>query len=499
MMGARTSMRGLALLGLGCALFLLGLAFFLWQAGNPLPATAGKKMTPGAGELMQVDRMQRSPAAPMANADRLADERAMTRPARSFDSYLQELVDLGCELWQRVESEDEAGATEIDAELRRLYRELTQHLPATDELALSERGMLPAQDQGVRGQVLRQLLNRLIRDGLAERWEKGMILGQRNASDHLARAMLLSIAKDALIATDLGLDTLADGPYLGAAQEREVMDLIELSVEEEFLVPVASALLLTTWKNMEERGERSSSGIDSLALILKDDSNPARRLAALEHLLASGSENLIRLVLDLAGKRGDRALARQLAHCAANKLEPELALRVLSELVDLAGEELVSPFMILATRDSAAVQAAYEQRLGDLVDARVRAELITGCGFSGSPESIDLAETAFNQDPDPEVLSRALFVLSAKAKPALAEEYLARALDDPRIATDSGRIGSLVLCLQNLGKRGAYNSLSRIAERIRVLPQLLPQDRREMDRILQRFLPQRAGEKAAKR
>jgi hypothetical protein len=489
MMVARIGSRGLILAALGCGLLLTLLGFLLVGRSDRLEAADEQGAT---SQELRLAESQANPTSegPGVREKAFSRDRPLTRPRRSFASYMQELVDLGCQLWERLEQNDEAGAEVIDAEIRGLYREMIEHLPGTDEIALHERTLLAAEDPDLRAQVHRQLLNRLIRDGLAARWEKGKILGQRQACDQFARDMLVSLSKDALIAEDLGRRMLVDAPYLGAAQEREVMDLIELSVQEEFLVPVASALLLTTWHNMEERGERSSSGIDSLALILKDDSNPAKRLAALEYLLASGSQNLIDLVLDLAARRQDQALARQLAHCAANQLEPALALQVLLKLVDMSDREMISPFMILAARDSGVLRRAYEERLGNQVDARLRAELITGCGFSGTPESLELAEIAFNLDPDPEVFSRSLFVLSAKAAPEHAEACISKALEDPRIARDPARIGSLVLCLQNLGQRGEYNALHRLAERIRALPGLLPEDRQEMGRILQRFLPQ---------
>ena len=150
----------------------------------------------------------------------------------------------------------------------------------------------------------------------------------------------------------------------------------------------------------------------------------------------------------------------------------------------------MTPLMVLGSKDSELLGQAYEQRLADGVDAQMRAELITGVGFAGTANSVELAKTALQYDPDPEVVSRALFVLSASGDIELAEQSLLRALDDPRIGGDPVRLGGIVHALHNLTGGGAINALHRLGQRLAAMPNLLPGDRLELEKILARSLPQ---------
>lgn len=432
-----------------------------------------------------------------ADVQRQSVNEAGARPTaqRSFDDYFEELVTLGIDLWKAVEgSRTDPGqqllVETIDAEMRELYDEMIARIPGADETALLLRSSLEASDAGIREQIRRELLNRLIRDGLQERWQRGRSLGNHAPSDRLLAAILPTLSQDQLIATDLGTASLKGRPYLGAAQEAEVMHLIELSASEPFLVEVASSLLLTLWDNMTERGERMAERLASLAFLFKDDENPARRLAALEYLLTNEAGQYRRLVIDLVLASHDAELARLLAHSAATALEPQLALEVMNSMISLAGSSLMTPLMVLGSKDSELLGQAYEQRLADGVDAQMRAELITGVGFAGTANSVELAKTALQYDPDPEVVSRALFVLSASGDIELAEQSLLRALDDPRIGGDPVRLGGIVHALHNLTGGGAINALHRLGQRLAAMPNLLPGDRLELEKILARSLPQ---------
>jgi hypothetical protein len=232
---------------------------------------------------------------------------------------------------------------------------------------------------------------------------------------------------------------------------------------------------------------RTATDLASVALLFKDDTNPTRRLAALQHLL--GDARYREMVVREVVERRDGRLAREIGLSAARTLAATDAIAVLERVCHLAPQQLTGAFLHLGAGDSSALRQAYEQRLADGTASAFRAELITGAGFTGRAEDIALAQLAFRQDPHPDVRSRAMLVLTAQAGTALGEQTLMAALDDATFSADPARLGQIVLALENLAPGGDPNAIDRVAKRLLVRSELLPGDRSNLEKVLARALP----------
>jgi len=173
---------------------------------------------------------------------------------------------------------------------------------------------------------------------------------------------------------------------------------------------------------------------------------------------------------------------------AAEELPAAAAFSVLTLAAEITGQD-TAPFLTLAHREPGMVRAEYELRLGSDVTPRVRALLVAGGGFAGTPEGIEVAQLALSSDPDPEVRLRAVFVLTGKTAETLGEAAVARALDDPQIGGNPERLATLVLAVDNLARAGLVNAVHRLGERMRAASGLSPSAKSMLDRLLADTLP----------
>ena len=345
---------------------------------------------------------------------------------------------------------------------------------------------LVAEDTSLPTLVRHGVCLRLVQTGLAVHARNFAATGHRRGLDALVSGMLASLPRDEAMARDLGA-LLRDQPYLGLAHEDAVLDLVEYAGDQAFLVPVATALLQTLWRNLERSGARSSTDLASLALLFKDDTNPSRRLAAMHQLLSADHGRFIDLVIAQTRQRRDAETATAIGSAAAAQLTPVKALEVLEQLSDLAGPRMLAPFVTLTDRNPDLIRKRYEDVLGENRDPALRAELISALGFS-ERGGTDAANLAMSLDPDVEVRSRAMFVLTARGTPEQAERVVTAMIDNPEVAGDPIQLGKVAVALQSLVGRCSPGAISRLGQRL-LQRRLLPGDRASLVKLLTRAVP----------
>jgi len=97
-------------------------------------------------------------------------------------------------------------------------------------------------------------------------------------------------------------------------------------------------------------------------------------------------------------------------------------------------------------------------------------------------------ELAQSSDPAPEVRAQAMLTLTATATLTHGEQACQRALDDPAIGGDPGRLALVFLALQNLEAAGLTNAVDRLGQRMRAAP-LREDTRLQLEQLLARALP----------
>ena len=470
-----------ALLVAGAAALVLAGLLALPRSRGPAPAAP----PPAADE---------APGEPVAATPQAAPLRTPATPAGArapldFAAVLERLVALGVEVHAALERDELERATRADREAQALCEALQVDVGDFDDRALFA---LLAADEDVSlpaGRVRRDVCRVLLQRGLQRRQRSTQQGGGRAALDALVTSLLRSVPQSERLARELGLQLLADQPYLGLAHEDPVLDIVAQSHDLQFLRPVACALLLTLWHNLERDRVRTGNELQALALLFKDDRNPVRRLAALQRLLEAQDGRFRELVLDEATRSRDPELARALAAAAAQTLAPRDALAVLERLGPLLGVHAMAPFMVLGQREPAVLRAAYETRLAGDVAPALRAELVTGAAFAGGEQGVAIARLAFEHDTAPEVRVRAMFALTAQAGAALGERTLQAALDDPVLGSEPRHLGQIVLALENLARQGEANAVQRVGQRLRARAALLEEDRRTLETLLEQALP----------
>jgi hypothetical protein len=456
--------------GLGFA----GAVALLWLMRQPA--------TPGHPAAALAPAAQPTPSAVSAAAGALHREPADVVPG--FDDYVAWLVQCGLRTARCAANGDTAAALASDAEAKRLFEQMLAHVADADELALAATADHPEEPADDAGRMRERVLALTLDIGLQRR--PALAPGDRRRLDAMVAHMLTVMPQSPRLPALLGEQQLVDKPYLGLAHEPAVLGLFQLAGQGQFPSAIAVALLQTLWQNLAATGARSSQELASLALLLFDDSDPGKRLAACRQLLLDARYRDV--VLARAKERKDAALAAELCAVAAQQLSPAAALAVLAELGPLAPTALTVPYLALAQRDAAAVCAAYERHLADDVRPGVRAELITGAGFTRSAEGIELARLALHADRDNGVRVRAMFVLTGNAAAALGESAMSQLLDDPAFANDADCIGAAVLALENLERANLINAIDRLGQRLRQTA-LRAGDRDNLERILARALP----------
>lgn len=392
-----------------------------------------------------------------------AQQAASPAAAPQFAALLERLVDLALRVDQELSAGDQAAARSTDDAARAVFAQLLAEIPDAAEQALSTLPEQVAADP--RARARRDMLGRLLRASLAQRHEQARAGAPRRALDGLVDGLLAALVPIAANG-ELIADLLVDQPYLDLPHEDQLLRLTELSNRHAWLPELTRSLLLTLWHNLEARGVRSAGEAETLAMLLENDSNPARRAAAVERLIASGNPRFVEFVLADLERRGDRDRARAVAMVAAQRLPARQALEVVQRLVHTLGEAMAGPALLLSNRDAAAVRSCYERLLGDDRDAALRAELITGVGFHASPENLDLVLTALRLDPDPTVRSRALLAATGAASAAHGEAAVEAALADQQLIASPGGYHAIVAAIDNLARAGERNAVARLRQRL---------------------------------
>jgi hypothetical protein len=403
---------------------------------------------------------------------------------RSFADILDALVALGVQANEALAAKDEAVVHSLRPQVESLRAELERCVPDAPERALLALGEIRGDDMAAT--VRRGICLGLVQVGLELRERERSASGNRASLDALVHGILAILPHDERLTRDLG-SLLESRPYLGLAHEEAVLGLVAASGEQPFLVPIASALLLTLWRNLEAEGARTPGEIASLALLFKDDANQGRRLTALRHLLVAHGGRFRDLVVQDIVARRDRALALSIGAAAAEDLPGAQALDIIERLVDIGGPHMLPAFLTLGARDAAALRQRYDQALAANLAPALRAELVTGGGFQ-SEGGIDLARNAFDLDPDPAVRARAMLVLTSRAGEALGAAALTAMLDDPVVGHDPAQLGQVILGLENLIGRCNPDVIARIGGRLQSR-KLLPGDRKLLDSVLARAVP----------
>ena len=471
-------------LTLALAMVASALMITIWLVDKfhvPTEATPNGEQSAGAETASAALRTQ----APTTSHHRVPTQ---TQPAvrAEFEALFARIVELGVAQKQLIAAGDSAGAHRVNEQIRIALEDLLEAYPDADGRALSRFLAIPATGQSATEQIAAIACEIVVTTGLARRQAVALRHAERAELDGLVTMLLETIGNDRERAEPIS-QWLVDQPFLSRGHEGLVMELVRRAATAPWLATIASALLRTLWKNLEATGLRRSEEIAALALLAKDSESPATRLAALKTLLTAADGRFRALVEQEVLQKRDSALARELASVAAIELPPQQALDLLVRLAPLAPGGMIGPFMSLGHRDPKLLMASYERMLADNVDPHVRAELVTGAGFEGG-DSLEIARTAFEHDRDLEVRSRAIFVLTARAGPALGEKTLMTALDDRGLSGDPVRLSGLVIALENLAG-GDPNVVDRISRRMLARSELVASDRRKLEELIARTLP----------
>lgn len=402
-------------------------------------------------------------------------------PAPTFDDLAAELVDLSLRGIGELERGDEQAAAATDAEVRAVVGTILGTIADYEQRALFALTGVDADD--ARAQAERGAYGRLLHLGLQKlaTFARG---GTRAPLDRFLAA-LLDVMVPHRATAEVVAWLLTDAPYLGPPQEGAVLRLAELVPTYPWLADSVRRLLLTLWHNLEASGARARDQIETLALMLKDDTNAALRAAALERLVTSTERGLVEFVVRDIEDRRDRERARDVAVAAAAKLPIDQAIDVVRRLRPLAPEALILPAMELARRDEARVRGCYETLLATGAEVDLRADLVSGLGFDPTPDNVALVERAFRVDPDVGVRARALLALTANAAAALGERVVSAALDDAQLCGTRGeRTGILVGALNNLARAGEKDAVERLGRRLSARRDLPPAVRAELEQLL---------------
>lgn len=407
-----------------------------------------------------------------------------TKSAREvdFDATLARLVELSMRANEELARGELDKAKVTDVEAAELVKGLLEFVPDYELRALHAlTGSAGSADP--RATMTRHVLERLLYFGLQKLATLAQV-GGRSAFDGFLLALLESSLLDEQVA-EIIARLLVDQPYLGVAQEVEVMRLIELVPTHPWLAEPMRRLLLTLWRNLEAGGVRPRDGVETMALMLKDDTNPARRAAAIERLMLSGDRNLVDFVLRDVEEQRDAKRAADLAAPAATHLPPDQALEVVQRLRAVAQRPLTVSAIELSRRDGALVRTRYQELLASQSRADLRADLVMGLGCNPSSDNLAVANTALQIDPDPQVRRRALLAITGNAASALGEQAVSAALADRELCGPQGeRLSVIVAALDNMARQGEHDAVARLGRQLGQRRDLAPEVRSELERLL---------------
>lgn len=468
--------------------FLLALILALnWPRPHVESAAAPAPVTSNGAALVS------APPPIAATSTELPREAATPTEAvalRSFEDLIDDLVRLGQRTAELAQQDDVTAATESDQQSRARFGELMERFEDAGERAIGMATTLvgdPASPT-TSGDALtsgRRIVLQLVLRTECERRHSGAAA----ANDYTRINALVQAALDVMPSTPItalvGEHVLNKQRFLRAVHEPSVLGLVKLAAEERFPREIATQLLLTLWDNLQLYNERSSDEMSRLALLLLTDSDPSQRTAACRQLLKDPRYR--GLVLAWLREHNDTNVANEIAGLAARELPPAEALALLRELAPIL-PRATSAYMVLGFRAPEAVADNYRELLATNTNSNIRCDLVSGVGMARTPLGLEVAQLALQNDPSLDVRMRAVFALTSRGEPGIAEKSLMQAFDDPRLTSDPIRVGSLVLALQNLEASGDMNAIDRLGQRLRGLA-MDAKSRETLEAILHRCLP----------
>ncbi|HEB51743.1 MAG TPA: hypothetical protein ENI87_00670 [bacterium] len=427
-------------------------------------------------------------AAAVAPHPERVDVTAASVPAPlQFREAIDALTSLGLRTAELARNDQRSEALAADAEARTLFEQVFEQFPDAGErsldLLIELYGGTDAQPREPYDNSRLGVLQVVLATELARRQQTASATGEHARADALTQA-LLDATPICSTTAEMADRCLHEQPYLRACHEPTVLHLLHLAGEDLVDRDIVTHLLLTLWDNLKASGQRSSSELSQLALVLLGDSDPSKVVAACRQLLAD--DHYRSLALAWLRERDDRALATEVAQLAAQELPIEQALQVLRELGPMLSHTR-GVYLGLAARAPERIADAYREQLAADTHPEMRRELVMGVGMLPDEVGLEIAELALQNDPSPDVRIQAMFAFTVHAEPAAAERAMSQVLDDPVVAGDAKHLGAVVLALQNL-EQGDPNTVARLGARLRTLP-LSPQSRELLDEILARSLP----------
>jgi len=479
--GIRTAVAATVVLSL-VAILATGFAWPPPRTDQPVAAPAGAE--PAAA--IRLPGLAEAEAPPPERTAAVA-EPPPAPPAPTFEERLERLVDLGTRTAEFARADDTEVATRSDDEARREFAALLAAFPDCGERAIArlaaDAALADATDE--RTVARRFVLQLAIGAECTRRDAAATAVDDRSRLDPLVQS-LLDVMPQADAIAEVGDRVLSHRPFLRAAHERTVLQLVQFASEGRFPRAIATRLLLTLWDNLQKSGERSPDELSRGAMLLIADADPSHRIAACRHLL--GDPRYRSMVLAWLRERADRAVAAEITGIAASELPPADALVVLRELAPLLPRS-PNAYMVLGARAPELLADAYRDLLASDTQPGIRTDLVAGIGFAAAPASLEIADLALHHDPSPEVRIQAAFALTASGDVDRGERAITRLLDEPSIATDPVRLGALVLAMQNLEAGGGINAIDRLAQRLRTLP-LSDASRQQLEAMVVRSVPE---------
>lgn len=482
--GSRTATVLLLVLGA----FLGTLAF--WPDVESRTATTNPTAGPHAPQQHAPHALPGNDAvhAPRADPERTDVTQRVERPnAIVFEECVARLTELGLRTAELAQNDEIEAAQQLNRQVGQLLDDVLAAFADAGERSLA---MLVGMAGGPRIAIRPPhentklgVLQLLIQLELERRQKVAAAASDRTRVDVLTQALLDAMPIDDRTAS-MGERCLYKRPYLRLTHEASILRLLQLASDGEFPRDIATRMLLTLWDNLAANGERSSHELSRLAMMRLDSTDPSEVVAACRQLLAD--ERYRAIVLSWLRDRKDRKLALDIAQLAARELPVDDAILVLGELAPLL-DNTRGTYMALGIRSPHAVSEAYRRHLAANTQPDVRRELIMGVGMIPGAAGMPVAELALANDPSPDVRIQAMYVYTVQASPEAAEQAINDLLDDPAIANDKQRLGSIVLALQNL-EHGDPNRIHRLATRLQSLP-LADYSKLALEQILSRCLP----------
>jgi hypothetical protein len=439
------------------------------------PTDAGHTLQAATTPAVPTETIERSLAAAPPPATKAVEP--------EFAELIEQLTLLGEATTSLVQSDEIEAAREKDTEARQCFEALMTRFADAGERALdlaTSLGISTAPHDAAKRFVLQLTLAM----ECSRRHVAAEAAKDYSRLDPLVHAILAVLPQNAELLA-LGVTVLDKRPYLRLCHEPDVLGLVDQAGREQFDRPSATRLLLTLWDNLQRTGERSSTELASMAMLLLGDADPSKRTAACRQLLADARYRQV--MLAWLRERADVAVAIEVANLAAQELPANEALGVLRELGPTL-KNMPSAYMSLAFRAPEAIGDAYRELLAANTHAAMRTDLIAGLAMADANHAIPAVELAQGSDPAPEVRAQAMLTLTATATLTHGEQACHRALDDPAIGGDPGRLALVFLALQNLEAAGLTNAVDRLGQRMRAAP-LREDTRLQLEQLLARALP----------